>query len=306
MSGTTMSRVCAWCAFVLAGVTLVGAGCYGLTRPDYDEGNGYGYPSDDKPPNVAQIVERHPELKGLVLTAPEYNAELELEAARKVKEGIPAVAPYIIQPGVSISIEILGEPEFTRTVIINIDGTFDYPLLGTIVARGLTLAELKSGLREGLTKYLKDPQIIVNAVGSGAYGVEQRIAAGKVLVLGRIATPGPHNYTGQEKLSGMIALAGWFTDQSERREVRILKPQKGHRRARIVISDFQQLIQAGDLAQDIPMEVDDIVYVPGHWTAGDQFSHDWDLTIRYLSGAQSLDGLLQYWGNRVNGRITGK
>lgn len=306
MSGSTILRACVWCSFILAGAALAGAGCYGLTRPKYDEGNGYGYPSDDKPPNIAQIIERYPELRGLVLTAPEYNAELEQEAARRVKEGVPAVSAYIIQPGVSVSIEVLGEPEFSRNIIINVDGTFDFPLLGTIVARGLTLAELKERLREGLKKYLKDPQIVLNATGAGSLGVAQSIAAGKVLVLGRIGSPGPHNYTGQEKLSGMIALAGWFNDQSERREVRVLKPRKGQRRARIIISDFQQLLQLGDMAQDIPMEVDDIVYVPGHWTAGDQFAHDWDLTIRYLSGAQSLDGLLQYWGNRVNGRITGK
>lgn len=306
MSGSTVLRACVWCTFVLAGAALAGAGCYGLTRPDYDEGNGYMYPSDDKPPNVAHIVERYPELKGLVLTAPEYNAELEVEAARRAKEGTPQVATYTIQPGVALAIEVLGEPEFTRQVTVNVDGTFDYPLLGTLNVRGLTLQQVKDLFREKLSKYLRDPQIVLNATYSSGFNSDTRIAAGKVLVLGRIGSPGPQVYTGQEKLSGMIALAGWFTEQSERREVRVLKPRQGHRRARVIISDFQALLVNADMAQDIPVEIGDIVYIPGHWTAGDQFSKDWDLTIRYLTGAQTIDGLLQYWSARVNGRITGK
>lgn len=301
-----MVRMWLWCGFVLSGALLVGAGCYGLTRADYDARALYAYPSDDDPPNVAKIVARYPELKGLVLTAPEYNAELEQQAARRVKEGIPVANPYTIQPGVSLSIEVLGEPEFTRQVTVNVDGSFDYPLVGTLHVRGMTLQQLKDLLREKLLKYLRDPQIVLNTTYAPNAFIDSRIAAGKVLVLGQVANPGPYTYTGQEKLSGMLALAGWFTDQSERREVRVLKPRKGHRRARVIVSDFQQLLVNADMAQDIPVEIDDIVYVPRHWTAGDQFSKDWDLTIRYLTGAQTLDGLLQYWSGRVNGRITGK
>ncbi len=306
MNQTTKSRACVWCAFAVAGATLVGAGCYGLTRPEYDADALYDYPSDNNPPNVSKIVERFPELKGIVLTGPEYNAEVEQEAARRVKEGVPEVSAYLIQPGVVLSIEVLGEPEFTRQVTVNVDGTFDYPLLGPLTVRGLTLQQVKDLLREKLQKYLRDPQIVLNATYANILGGSPQIAAGKVLVLGRIGSPGPKVYTGQEKLSGMLALAGWFSDDSERREVRVLKPRKGHRRARVIICDFQQFLVNADMAQDIPVEIDDIVYVPMHWTAGDQFSKDWDLTIRYLSGAQSLDGLLQYWSGRVNGRITGK
>ncbi|MEK6838617.1 MAG: polysaccharide biosynthesis/export family protein [Candidatus Thermoplasmatota archaeon] len=306
MIETRTFRACVWCVFALAGATVVGAGCYGLTRPKYDQEALYDYPSDNNPPNIAKIVARYPELKGLVLTAPEYNAEVEQEAARREKEGVPAVSAYTIQPGVVLYIEVLGEAEFTRQVTVNVDGTFDYPLLGTLVVRGLTLQQVKDLLREKLQKYLRDPQIVLNATYANVLGGSGLIAAGKVLVLGRIGSPGPKNYTGQEKLSGMLALAGWFDENSERREVRVLKPRKGHRRARVVIADFQQFLVNADMAQDIPVEIDDIIYVPEHWTAGDQFSKDWDLTIRYLSGAQDLDGLLQYWGSRVNGRITGK
>lgn len=301
-----MSRWWVWCGFVLVWALLLGAGCYSITRPEYEAAALYDYPSDNNPPNVAKIVARYPELKGLILTAPEYNAELEQEAARRAKEGKPASTPYTIQPGVVLSIEVLGEPEFTRTVTVNVDGTFDYPLLGTLEVRGLTLAQVKEMLREKLQKYLRDPQIVLNATYANVIGSTGQIAAGKVLVLGEIGSPGPKVYTGQEKLSGMIALAGWFTDESERREVRVLKPRKGHRRARVIISDFQQLLVNADMAQDIPVEIDDIVYIPRHWTAGDQFAHDWDLVIRYLTGAQTIDGLLQYWSGRVNGRITGK
>ncbi len=297
---TTMLRLGVWCAFAVGGVALLSVGCSGLTRPGINETWRYSNWSDDQPPNVADIVAKYPELKGLVLTAPEYNAELEQEAkARGQKPGdVRPINEYVIQPGVSIAIEVLGEPEFTRGVTVNTDGTFDYPYLGRVMARGLTLEQLKAFMKEKLSKYLRDPQLVLNATSAINQTQNNTIAAGKILVVGRIGS-GTYNYTGQETLAGMLALAGWFSDASEPREVRVIKRRKDHRRARIIISDFKALIVEGDMAQDIPVDIDDIIYVPGHWTAGQQFEKDWDLSLKYLGGAVSYDNLLKYWSGRI-------
>lgn len=296
----TMSRLWVWFALVVAVQALLTAGCSGLTRPAFNETWRYSNWSDDQPPNVADIVAKYPELKGLVLTAPEYNAELEQQAkARGQKPGeARPLTEYVIQPGVTINFEVIGEPEFTRTIIVNTDGTFDYPYLGRITARGLTLEQLKAFMKERLSRYLRDPQLVLNATSAPSQTTDNRIAAGKILVVGRINS-GTYNYTGQETLAGMLALAGWFNDFSEPREVRVIKRRKDHRRARIIVSDFKALIVEGDMAQDVPVDIDDIIYVPGHWTAGQQFEKDWDLSLKYLQGAVSYDNLLQYWSGRV-------
>jgi len=66
----------------------------------------------------------------------------------------------IRQPHV-IAIYVWKEPEITRTIPVRADGKISLPPLGDVQAAGLTAMQLASEIREGLTKYLTDPQVTV-------------------------------------------------------------------------------------------------------------------------------------------------
>lgn len=53
-------------------------------------------------------------------------------------------------------------PDYSRTVRLFRDGTFDYPILGSVEAKGLTVKELESHITEGLRKEFRRPVVHVN------------------------------------------------------------------------------------------------------------------------------------------------
>lgn len=68
---------------------------------------------------------------------------------------------YRIEPQDVLHIYLWMEPEITRTIPVRPDGKISLPLLGEMQAGGLTAMQLAGNIREGLSKYLKDPQVTV-------------------------------------------------------------------------------------------------------------------------------------------------
>lgn len=65
-------------------------------------------------------------------------------------------------PGDMVEIIVDGYPQFSRTVKLFADGSFDYPVLDTVQAVGLTTKELRDRVTEGLRKELRRPIVYVN------------------------------------------------------------------------------------------------------------------------------------------------
>lgn len=65
-------------------------------------------------------------------------------------------------PGDMVEIVVDGYPQFSRTVKLFADGSFDYPVLDTVQAVGLTTKELRDRVTEGLRKELRRPIVYVN------------------------------------------------------------------------------------------------------------------------------------------------
>jgi len=64
-------------------------------------------------------------------------------------------------PGDRIEITVAGISEFSKKVRLYSDGSFDYPVLKTVNAAGLTITELAARLTEGLRTELRRPQVTV-------------------------------------------------------------------------------------------------------------------------------------------------
>src|SRR5687767_2911700 len=72
-----------------------------------------------------------------------------LAAIATVQAAAPAAAPtqgqdpaYTVQPGDLLSISVWKEPDLQRPVLVRPDGSFSFPLVGEVNARGKTVADL--------------------------------------------------------------------------------------------------------------------------------------------------------------------
>ncbi|WP_299764724.1 polysaccharide biosynthesis/export family protein [uncultured Dokdonia sp.] len=103
-----------------------------------------------------------------------------------------------------------------QTYLVNVDGTIEFPLVGTINIAGLTRSEATIKVKELVSEYVKDP--IVNI----------RILNFKVSVLGEVASPGTFNLQDERiTILEALGLAGDMTIFGDRSNVKIIREVDG-------------------------------------------------------------------------------
>jgi len=116
-----------------------------------------------------------------------------------------AHAVEIIIPGDMITITVAGEPEFTRTVIVDSAGTINLPKAGYVQVAGLSLGESASAIAGALANYLKGAQVTVSIVST---------APKTVAILGQVAKPGTYIIQATTTLADLIQMAGGPTESA--------------------------------------------------------------------------------------------
>ena len=106
-------------------------------------------------------------------------------------------AEYQIHPNDQLEIAVWGQQDLGRTVRVREDGTFPFPFLGEVLAKGYTLQELEQLMAQGLASgYLHDPLVTVKLIG-------QRFS-----ILGEIERPGTYPLEGRVDLLAALSVAG--------------------------------------------------------------------------------------------------
>ncbi len=273
--------------FLLCLLLVIPTGCGGVVHPEYPEELVRNEPLD-----AEGIRNKYPQLRGIVISAQEWWEEYE-----KGAEDIE----YRIGANMNIQIEVAEEPSLNRTIFIRPDGKVDLPLIGEVMASGKTMYEFKSEIIRKLKTYIKDPHVIVNAVGNQGITLgPPQISGGKIAVLGGGIGVGRGviDYTGQEKLSTILSQT--LSDISEWRSIRVVRPHpKNPKKSRIIICDAFRLAKFGDVVQDIPLRPGDIIIIPRRWLPGRQFERDWDVLLKFIGGTVTWDGIIRYWDSKI-------
>jgi polysaccharide export outer membrane protein len=115
---------------------------------------------------------------------------------------------YLLGSGDQVTIRATNTDEIgDKPFRIESDGTINVPLLGPVRASGKTVEQLESLLREGLRKYVRDPQVIVTV---------QQFRTETVTFSGAFKSPGVYNLTGRHTLTEMLAVVGGLDTNASR------------------------------------------------------------------------------------------
>lgn len=103
-----------------------------------------------------------------------------------------------------------------QTYLVSVDGTIEFPMIGTVALSGLTRTDATAKVKELISKYVKDP--IVNI----------RILNFKVSVLGEVQGPGTFTIN-DERITVLeaLGLAGDMTIFGDRKNVKIIREING-------------------------------------------------------------------------------
>ena len=255
-------------------------------------GNGTGFPLD-----IPELERRFPELKGIVITAPQWIEEYA-KLRREAEERGTALYEYRIPFGANVTIEVTGETVLTRTYTIPPTGYVHYPYLNKLKVAGLTVDELKDHLQRELAVYLKKPEVLIHinttpyqpTQGQAFY--QQSFGGADIILMGMATTRYLSNiaFTGKETLIGVLGNAV-LPDNSEWRQIRVIRRDTKDplRKSRIIVCDLWDYFAKGDVRQDIPLAPGDVVFVPQRWSVDDQFWEDWGYVKRIMTDLFFLD-----------------
>lgn len=175
---------------------------------------------------------------------------------------------YRVGPGDSLLVAVYGHPEFsiasyagTQNVstngrgsglVIDNDGTIQFPLLGSVNVEGKTTHQLRTYLQRELARYIKAPQVTVQVIFAGSI---------RYYLLGQFADPGLKFSDRHMRLLEALSLGG-----SVDFEKASLRGAYVARKGRRLPVNFLRLLRYGDMKQNIALKPGDVVMVPNNTT----------------------------------------
>ena len=111
-------------------------------------------------------------------------------------------AVYTIGPEDVLAITVYNQPDLSTHATVSLDGSFSYPLIGTVRASGLSTQQLEKRMGEMFAEYLVTPQVTVT--------VEQ-FKSQQVNVIGEVKTPGTYPLRRESTLLEVLLQAGGAT-----------------------------------------------------------------------------------------------
>lgn len=177
------------------------------------------------------------------------------------KTGSTPVA-YTIGAQDVLNIQVFDEPDLSTKYRVEADGMITFPLIGRIMASGLTLREFQDRLTAQLAAgYIKKPQVRVDI---------DQYKSQSVYVIGEVRTPGKITMSGSMSLIEALALAGSPTTTASN-ELIVVHPRKSKpgaatlpdenveaERTKVNIKD----LQVGKVGLDIILQDGDTIFVP--------------------------------------------
>lgn len=171
---------------------------------------------------------------------------------------------YRVGPGDVLRVTVYGHEDLTQTVVIQPDGSFVFPLLGTIRVVRATPAELARHLAGMLGKGLiRDPQVSV---------VVQDYRSQVVFAVGEVTRPGSYPLAGDTTVVEILARAGPVSPNAGS-EVVVVRPKgrvegpllpddvAGSDQAEVLRVDMRD-VRAGHLEKNLRLRANDTVFVP--------------------------------------------
>jgi protein involved in polysaccharide export with SLBB domain len=158
---------------------------------------------------------------------------------------------YTLRPGDIVDISFRYSPALDQSASVQPDGFLSLREIGELNVQGMTIPELSSVLSAKYSAVLNHPEIFVSL---------KHFDNPHVVVTGQVAHPGRYDLPGETKLSGVIGLAGGLTPRSKHSDVLVIRQMPDHsysvKRANL------KKIYAGNFAEDIYLQPDDLIVVP--------------------------------------------
>lgn len=160
---------------------------------------------------------------------------------------VPVPPDYVIGPGDQVRVQLFGKESATHALVVNRDGSLNFPQIGPIVVAGLSFHEMRDLLQQ--------------RVGEQMIGVSASITMGelrsiRVFVLGDVTRPGSFTVSGLSTMTNALFASGGVSEAGSLRNIQ-LKRNGEH----VVTLDLYDLLLNGDTRADARLMPGDVIFV---------------------------------------------
>ncbi|MFT3773180.1 MAG: polysaccharide biosynthesis/export family protein [Minicystis sp.] len=163
-----------------------------------------------------------------------------------------AAGTYLIGAGDVLQVRAWKNDTLSQRVVVRPDGFITLPLIGDVRAGGRPVEAIASDIAGRAAHfYTEVPVVAVEVAELHGY---------RVYVLGEVSRPGELTPRGPITVLQAIALAGGFTRFASPNDIVIVRHDaRGERKIPI---SYAEVVEKGDLGQDLPLLTNDTVVVP--------------------------------------------
>jgi polysaccharide export outer membrane protein len=210
---------------------------------------------------------------------------------------------YVIGEEDVIQISVWGNAELSVTVPVRPDGMLSMPLVGDVKASGLTPEELKKQLEKELARYVKAPvvSVIVTQINSFKVyvfgdGASKILSQGNPALRGAAGTNGTSS-SGQITLRRHTTLLQLLAQLGSLSEIDLANAYLLRDGTKLPVN-FEQLMKSGDYSQDVALQANDVIYLPGGYSNRIRVTGAVRTpgSIPYAEGMTALDAVLSAGG----------
>ena len=162
-------------------------------------------------------------------------------------------APYAVNPGDMLRIDVWNEESLSRDVLVRPDGIISLPMAGEIDTSGSSPTKVGDDIAEALGKYMRDtPQVLVSLI---------QVSGHKIYVLGKVMRPGEYIITSETDVMQALALAGGLNTFAAENDISILRRAADGTQTAIPF-EYSDVKRGKELQSNIVLHSRDVVVVP--------------------------------------------
>lgn len=161
---------------------------------------------------------------------------------------IPVPAEYVVGPGDSIEVQLIGNTSGRYSLMVGRDGRVDFPELGPISVGGRRFEDVRSDLMRRVSEQMIGTQASIN-IGE--------LRSIRVFVLGDAEWPGSYTVSGLSTVTNALFVSGGVKTIGSLRRVELKRAGRT-----VTTLDLYDLLLHGDTSADARLLPGDVIFIP--------------------------------------------
>ena len=180
---------------------------------------------------------------------------LALAAVTALWTGTACAEEYYMRPGDELNIVVTQQQDLGNSstnqspFVVRPDGNVSFPLVGEIHAEGMTVSQFTDVLRQGLSRYIVDPDVSVNI---------SKLGRVRVYVFGEVRKPGAVELDKGHTVIDAIGAAQGFTRDTAKKKIFLIHQDQPKS---LIPINLNNMLKTGDMSQNVTLREGDILYL---------------------------------------------